>query len=109
MYFAYGEKEISYLKAKDKRLGDAIDRIGHIHRAVDSDLFSSVVHHIIVKEREIMEHLYPQSLRHRFFRLKTVGSGRRQQQYRPQTLAPPFKGVADRFVQAARLGGIINA
>ena len=47
MFFEYGEKEISYLKARDKRLGDAIDRIGHINRAVDSDLFSSVVHHII--------------------------------------------------------------
>ena len=47
MFFEYGEKEISYLKARDKRLGDAIERIGHINRAVDSDLFSSVVHHII--------------------------------------------------------------
>lgn len=47
MFFQYGERETAYLKAKDKRLGDAIDRIGHIDRAVDSDLFSSVVHHII--------------------------------------------------------------
>lgn len=47
MFFIYGEKEISYLKAKDKRLGEAIDRIGHIDRTVDSDLFSSVVHHMI--------------------------------------------------------------
>lgn len=47
MFFVYGEKEISYLKAKDKRLGNAIDQIGHIDRAVDTDLFSSVVHHII--------------------------------------------------------------
>ena len=47
MFFAYGEKEMSYLKARDKRLGGAIDRIGHIERAVDSDLVSSVIHHII--------------------------------------------------------------
>lgn len=47
MYFAYGEKEISYLKTRDKKLAAAIDRIGHIDRRVDSDLFSSVVHHII--------------------------------------------------------------
>ena len=47
MFFEYGEKEISYLKDRDRRLGDAIDKIGHINRAVDSDLFSSVVHHII--------------------------------------------------------------
>ena len=47
MYFTYGETELSYLKKKDKRLCEIIDRIGHIHRAVDPDLFASVVHHII--------------------------------------------------------------
>lgn len=47
MYFAYGERELSYLRQKDKRLGAVIDRIGQIDRAVDSNLFSSVVHHII--------------------------------------------------------------
>lgn len=47
MFFDYGEKEIAYLAARDKRLGDAMERIGHIDRAVDSNLFSSVVHHII--------------------------------------------------------------
>lgn len=47
MYFAYGETEISYLRKKDKRLCEVIDRIGHIDRAVDSELFSSVVHHIV--------------------------------------------------------------
>lgn len=47
MYFAYGETELAYLRRKDKRLCEVIDRIGHIERAVDTDLFSSVVHHII--------------------------------------------------------------
>lgn len=47
MYFAYGETELSYLWQKDKRLGAVIDRVGHVQRAVDTDLFSSVVHHII--------------------------------------------------------------
>ena len=47
MFFVYGEREISYLKARDKKLSDAIDKIGHINRALDSDLFSSVIHHII--------------------------------------------------------------
>ena len=47
MYFAYGERELSYLRQKDKRFGAVMDRIGHIDRAVDPDLFSSVVHHII--------------------------------------------------------------
>lgn len=47
MEFSYSEKEIDYLKSRDKKLAWAMDRIGHIHRAVDPDLFSSVVHHIL--------------------------------------------------------------
>lgn len=47
MYFQYGEKEIVYLKSKDKKLGAVIEQLGHIYRPVDTDLFSSVVHHII--------------------------------------------------------------
>lgn len=47
MFFQYDEKALVYLKKKDKRLGEAIDRIGPIERLVDTDLFSSVVHHIV--------------------------------------------------------------
>lgn len=47
MYFEYGETETSYLCSKDARLKDVIERIGHVDRNVDPDLFSSVVHHII--------------------------------------------------------------
>ena len=47
MNFSYGETELSYLRQRDKRLCAVIDRIGHIDREVDTDLFSSVVHHII--------------------------------------------------------------
>lgn len=47
MYFQYGAAEIDYLSQKDKRLGEAIQKIGPIQREVDSDLFSAVVHHII--------------------------------------------------------------
>ena len=47
MYFQYGEKEIAYLKQKDPKLGDVIDQVGMVKRAVDPDLFSSVVHHIV--------------------------------------------------------------
>lgn len=47
MYFQYDESATEYLKQKDKRLAEVIDRIGKIEREVDSDLFSSVVHHII--------------------------------------------------------------
>jgi DNA-3-methyladenine glycosylase II len=47
MHFEYGDKETEYLKRRDKRLGGAIDAIGHIEREVDGDLFSSVVHTIV--------------------------------------------------------------
>ena len=47
MYFSYGEKEIEYLKSRDKVLGEIIDKVGHVYREVDTDLFSSVVHHIV--------------------------------------------------------------
>ena len=47
MYFEYGETEIEYLKQKDKKLAEVIDTLGMIDRTVDTDLFSSVMHHII--------------------------------------------------------------
>lgn len=47
MYFQYGEKEINYLKRKDKRLAEVIDAIGHIERRLDANLFASVVRHIV--------------------------------------------------------------
>ena len=47
MYFAYGETELEYLRNRDERLCAVIDRMGHVDRAVDPDLFSSVIHHII--------------------------------------------------------------
>ena len=47
MYFEYGEAETAYLTKKDARLAEVIVKIGHIDRPVDTDLFSSVVHHII--------------------------------------------------------------
>ena len=46
-YFPYGEKELAYLRKKDKKLSAVINRVGHIERAVDDDLFSAVVHHIV--------------------------------------------------------------
>lgn len=47
MYYEYGEKETEYLKARDPKLGEAIDRIGHVEREVDEDLFAAVIHQII--------------------------------------------------------------
>ncbi len=47
MEFLYGETELAHLRARDAKLGAAIDRIGHVHREVETDLFASVIHHII--------------------------------------------------------------
>ena len=47
MYFEYGDEAVEYLKSKDKDLKAIIDNIGHIYRTVDTDLFSSVIHHIV--------------------------------------------------------------
>ena len=47
MYFNYGETETAYLSCADSRMQAVIDRVGHINRPVDTDLFSSVIHHII--------------------------------------------------------------
>lgn len=47
MYFDYGETEVQYLRSRDKRIGEVIDRVGMIRREVDPDLFAAVVHHIV--------------------------------------------------------------
>ena len=47
MYFKYGDKEIEYLKSKDKKLAEIIDKVGFIERPVESDLFSSVIRQIV--------------------------------------------------------------
>lgn len=47
MYFPYGDKELAYLKSRDRALSAVIDQLGHVDRETDGDLFSSVVHHII--------------------------------------------------------------
>ncbi|MCS4470527.1 hypothetical protein JQ031_17595 [Clostridium botulinum] len=39
LYFEYGREETEFLKSCDELLGASIDRIGHIYRAVDSNLF----------------------------------------------------------------------
>lgn len=46
-YFIYGNEATDYLRAKDKALGRVIDAVGHIDRAADDELFSSVIHHIV--------------------------------------------------------------
>ncbi len=45
--YCYGQTELGYLCAKDKKLGAAIARIGPLQRSVDGDLFASIVNIII--------------------------------------------------------------
>lgn len=48
--FEYGQKEIEYLKSKDKKLGAAIDRIGIIKREVIPDTFTALVSSIVSQQ-----------------------------------------------------------
>jgi len=47
MIFEYGDEEITFLAAKDKRLGAAMEQIGHIEREVTPDLFAALVKSIV--------------------------------------------------------------
>ncbi len=46
-YFQYTEKETNYLKSKDKRLAEVIDKVGKIERRVIPDLYTALVHSIV--------------------------------------------------------------
>lgn len=48
--FVYGEPEIEYLKRRDKKLAEAIERIGPIEREMRSDLFSSLISSIVAQQ-----------------------------------------------------------
>jgi len=47
MNFSYDDAAIEYLSRKDKRLGEAIARIGHLERTVEPDLFRGLAFHIV--------------------------------------------------------------
>jgi hypothetical protein len=46
-YFQYGEKELAYLKQRDKRLSEIIDKVGWVKRRVIPNLFAALVHSIV--------------------------------------------------------------
>lgn len=45
--FEYGEKEMNYLRSVDRKLGEAIDRIGKIDRVIIPELFPALIYAII--------------------------------------------------------------
>ena len=56
VYFNYGQEEIDYLKAKDKRLAVVIDEVGMIQRQVTPDVFSALVNAIIGQQISTKAH-----------------------------------------------------
>lgn len=48
--FNYGNVEIDYLKKKDKKLAEAIDRIGMIEREVTPNLFTALISSIVAQQ-----------------------------------------------------------
>ena len=55
-YFNYDQKEIEYLKGKDKRLAEVIDKIGIIKREIIPDLFSALINSIVGQQISTKAH-----------------------------------------------------
>lgn len=55
-YFEYGEKEIKYLKSKDKKLSKIIDELGFVERPIDKDIFESIIHMMIGQQISTKAH-----------------------------------------------------
>lgn len=49
-FFEYGQKEIDYLKSKDKKLAAAIEKIGMIQREVIPDPFTALISSIVSQQ-----------------------------------------------------------
>jgi len=49
-FLIYGEKELNYLKSRDKKLGLAIDKLGMIKRAVRRDHFEALIMSIVSQQ-----------------------------------------------------------
>ena len=56
LYFSYGDKEVNWLKSKDKVLAEAIDQIGHINRPINPNLFFSLVDCIVGQQISAKAH-----------------------------------------------------
>ncbi len=55
-YFQYSEIETEYLSAKSTQLAHVIERIGHINREVNPDLFSSLINSIVGQQISTKAH-----------------------------------------------------
>ncbi len=51
--YGYGEKEIAYLKTRDQKLAEAMDRLGRIDRSVILDPFVALISSIVAQQVSI--------------------------------------------------------
>ena len=54
--FIYGETEVSYLKKRDKKLAEVMEKVGPIEREVIPDLFAALVNSIIGQQISTKAH-----------------------------------------------------
>ena len=54
--FEYGQDAVDYLRQRDKRIAEVIDRIGHINRRVIPSLFPALVHSIVGQQISTKAH-----------------------------------------------------
>lgn len=54
--FVYSEEEVSYLKRRDKKLAEIIEKIGRIEREVIPDLFAALVNSIVGQQISTKAH-----------------------------------------------------
>ena len=55
-YFEYSEKETEYLKSKDEKMAQLIDKAGHIYREVNPDLYDALIDSIIGQQISTAAH-----------------------------------------------------
>ena len=55
-FFKYGIKELEFLKSKDKKLAEVIDKIGMIDRVIIPDVFSALINSIIGQQISTKAH-----------------------------------------------------
>ena len=56
-YFEYGDAEKQWLRSRDSILAEAMDKIGHIHREVQPDLFKALINSIIGQQISTKAHV----------------------------------------------------
>lgn len=54
--FQYGEKEIDYLRSRDPRMAEVIDKIGVVRRRVIPNVFAALVHSIVGQQISTKAH-----------------------------------------------------